>query len=329
MIKVGFSEVNITPEPGLRMSGMLRPPEAQGVQWPLFGRIMVFDDGDHLAAIVTLDILFLLPVTVAELRQAMTAGAELAPTDVMIACTHTHRAPYTAALMDEETNFAYIDFLRERLVEGMARALAARQPARLKVGHVDAPGWTFNRRPVYQGEQVGTHGPLWVEHFIRNEGPEDNELKAFLAESAAGKSLGGLVNFACHPTVMGQEPVYSADYAGVLTEQLTARHSGIFGFLQGAAGNLLAYDLSREGPIREVGPEHNQRMGEALAHKADEALAAGRYLTDERVRIAREVLHIPQRRPTREQVELARWYLDQAPEHIDQHEFTRRIYGHD
>jgi hypothetical protein len=40
-------------------------------------------------------------------------------------------------------------------------------------------------------------------------------------------------------------------------------------------------------------------------------------------------LHIPQRRPTREQVELAKWYLEEAPKDLDQQEFTRRIYGHD
>lgn len=329
MIQVGFSEVNITPELGLPMSGMLKPPRAQGVQWPLFGRTAVLDDGHRLAAIVALDLLLLLPVTVAELRAALTAGTALEPADVMIACTHTHRAPYTAALMDEEINFATIDLLRERLVEGMRRALAARQPVRLKVGHTDAPGWTFNRRPMYRGQQVGTHGPMWVEDFVRNEGPEDNELKVLRVEGMDGKVLGGWVNFSCHTTVMGAEPVYSADYAGALTEQLAARHGGIFGFLQGAAGNLSAYDRSREGPIREIGPDHNRQMGKALADKADEALAAGRYLAGERVRMARQVLHIPQRCPTGEQVALARWYLEDAPEDIDQLAFTRRIYGHD
>ena len=30
MLKIGFSEVSITPEPGLRMSGMLNPPSILG-----------------------------------------------------------------------------------------------------------------------------------------------------------------------------------------------------------------------------------------------------------------------------------------------------------
>ncbi len=328
-MRIGLSEVNITPELGLPMAGMLQPPRAQGVQWPLYGRTMVLDGGGRLAAIVSLDLLLLMASTVAELRRAITAGTEIEPADVMIACTHTHRGPYTAALMDEEPNYGYLDLLRQRLVEGMAQALAARQPARLKVGRIDAPGWTLNRRPLYRGDQVGTHGPTWVPEFLRNEGPEDNELQALLAEGADGRALGGLVNYACHTTVMGQEPVYSADYAGALTEALAARHGGIFAFLQGAAGNLSAYDLSREGPIREVGPEHNARMGRALADKACDALAAGRYLEGERVRVEHRILAVPQRRPTRKEVELARWYLEKAPPDLDQGEFTRRMYGHE
>ena len=47
------------------------------------------------------------------------------------------------------------------------------------------------------------------------------------------------------------------------------------------------------------------------------------------VRVARRVLHIPQRRPTPEQVRLAKWYLEQAPELVDEDDFTRRMYGHD
>jgi hypothetical protein len=43
----------------------------------------------------------------------------------------------------------------------------------------------------------------------------------------------------------------------------------------------------------------------------------------------KKVLRIPQRRPTQEQLDLARWYLEKAPANIDQLEFTRRIYQHD
>ena len=33
MLKIGISEVDITPAPGLRMAGMLNPPKAEGVHF--------------------------------------------------------------------------------------------------------------------------------------------------------------------------------------------------------------------------------------------------------------------------------------------------------
>jgi hypothetical protein len=70
-------------------------------------------------------------------------------------------------------------------------------------------------------------------------------------------------------------------------------------------------------------------MGQALADKADEAIQAGRPLADDRIGVASTRLGIPQRRPTMEQVALARWYLEERPADLDELDFTRRIYGHD
>ena len=70
-------------------------------------------------------------------------------------------------------------------------------------------------------------------------------------------------------------------------------------------------------------------MGRALADKADEAIRAGRRFTVDRIGVASTRLRIPQRRPTTEQVELARWYLEERPADLDELDFTRRLYGHD
>jgi hypothetical protein len=252
--------------------------------------------------------------------------------DVMVVCTHTHRAPYTAALMDEDPDFIYLDFVRAQLVQGMTEALAGRCPARLKAGAVDSPGWTFNRRQVYRtelGEQVGTQGPEWIDTFLRREGPEDNQLQVLVAEDLDGKVLGGLVNFASHTTLMGAEPFYSADYPGPLLEQLKQRYGGIFAFIQGAAGNLWAIDMSQEvNPNSQMGPEHTLAMASALAEKAGAAMAGGHLLAGERVQIARRILKIPQRRSTPAQVELAKWYLSQDPKTIDLKDFSQHLYPH-
>ncbi len=70
-------------------------------------------------------------------------------------------------------------------------------------------------------------------------------------------------------------------------------------------------------------------MGRALADKADEAIRTARSLAVDRIGVASTRLRIAQRRPTIEQVELARWYLEQRPPDLDELAFTRRFYGHD
>ena len=329
MLRVSFAEVNITPEPGLLLAGMIDPPCGQLGRWPLFGRLVLFDDGRQRAAVVSLDSLLLNHKTALAMRQALSIPGNLPPDQIMVACTHTHRAPYAAPLMDEPADFAYIDLMITRLQTAMAEAAASLQPARLKVGHIQAPGWTFNRRPIYKGDQVGTQGPCYGPDFLRMEGPEDNELIALLAEDEGGRAIGGLVNFACHTTVTGGLPYYSADYPGPLVEEMRARFGGTFMFLQGAAGNLWPADKRTDKPFTEWGDEHNERMGKALAAKAGEALASAEPVAGAQLRVERKLLSIPQRQPTREQVQLARWYLEKRQGEIDEDDFTRRIYdGH-
>ena len=336
MLKVGLSEISITPAPGLRRAGMPNPQKGEGVAWPLMARIFVFDNGTQTTAIVTLDLLMLLPQTVSEFRQAMAPGTGIRSEDIFIACTHTHWAPHTVSIMDEDASFDYLDFVRARLVTGIAQAWANRQPARLRNGKINAPGWAFNRRPIYQtehGEQVGTQGPHWISEFVRMEGPDDPELQILLVETPAGKPLGGLVNFTCHTTIGPDDPLYSADYPGPLCEALTAHFGSgtVFGFLQGCAGNIWQMNMSqkREPIYQENGTAHTRKMGQALAEKAVQAAAASQFVNGETIQIARKILKIPQRRPNAEQVDLAKWFLEKRPSDIDLQDYHYQIYGHD
>jgi neutral ceramidase len=332
-MRIGISEVNITPAPGLPRAGMPNPQPGQGTAWPLMGRVFVLDDGTRRVALITLDLLFLHPETVAELRCAIAPGTGLAPENILIACTHTHWGPHTTAIMDEDANFDYLDFLRARLSETAAKAVANLQPGQIKSARIPAQGWAFNRRPLYrtaQGEQVGTQGPRWIDSFVRMEGPADPELGILLFEGPDGKPLGGLVNFACHTTTGPDEPFYSADYPGPLTELLSSRLGGIYGFLQGCAGNIWQTNMTRaRTPLyQENGSGHTRRMGEALAEKALEALPAARLVVQDTVHMAARNLRIPQRRPTREQVQLAKWFLESRPAGADLQEHMLKIYGH-
>jgi len=335
MLRMGFGRVDMTPALGLRMAGTPPWPPAAAVQGPLQGRVILADDGERRVAIACLDLMAIPAAEAATLRSRLAAIGSLDPAAVMVACSHTHAAPFTFLGMgaEEPTVFGYLDEVCDRLDEAMTAAVADLRPVELTAGRMQAPGWAFNRRPIYANDQVATHGFTWEPGFVRLEDEADEELQVLLAREPGGARVpsgrGGLVGFACHPTVMEAHPVYSSDFAGVLSAEFEARHGGVFGFLLGASGDTANLDPASRDPDRWFGWEHAQRMGRALADRADEALAAGHAVAGDRVGFASTVLRIPQRRVTPEQVEAARWYLEEAPADLDERAFTRRLTGHD
>lgn len=331
MLHLGFGRVDTTPELGLPTAGTPPYPPAAGVAGPLRGRVLLAEDGTRRVAIVCLDLMALPASEVVVLRDRLAATGGLDPAAILVACSHTHAAPFTflAGDADEPDVLGYLDGLYGKLEGAMAAAVAALRPVELLAGRIGAPGWAFNRRPIYAGDEVATHGPTWGEGFVGMEDTPDEELQVLLAREPGGAVVGGLVSFACHPTVMEDQPVYSSDYAGALTDELEARHGGVFGFLGGASGDTANLDPADRDPGRWFGWAHALAMGRALADQADEAIATGRAIAAQGIEHATTRLRIPQRRATLEQVKLARWYMEEAPADLNEQAFTRRLTGHD
>jgi neutral ceramidase len=336
---VGVSEVDITPKVALPLAGMPGYRVGRGTEYPLKARAVVLDDGDRRTAIVTLDLLLMLASTAAELRQAVADGHGIDTGSVLVACSHTHSAPYVASLMDGDPDPGYLDLLAQRVKEAAGSACSALSPAVVHAGEVTGSGLTFNRRPVYrslgertEGEEVGTQGPHWAPDFIRIEGPTDEQAQFLWFSARDGRGLGGVTNFACHPTVVAAAPeskeLYSADWPGTLTDRLRDRFGGPFGFLQGAAGQLWAIDMSRPEASQNYTAASAHQLGESVARLAGQARDSAWELAGTAIRSASRALRIPQRTVGWEQVQLARAYLERGEGKADEVAFTRAMYGH-
>jgi hypothetical protein len=330
-MRMGFSLVDITPEPGLIMAGRNEITAATGIAGPLCGRVLLAEDAQQCVAIVALDLMALPAPEVATVRERLARIASLDPHAVMVACSHTHAAPlaHLAGHASEHDVVTFLDGMIGKLEIAMRDAVADLHPVTLRAGRIDAPDWAFNRRPIYANDQVATHGLTLADGFAGMESTADDELQVMVARGEDGSIRGGLVSFACHPTVMEMAPVYSSDFAGVLCAELESRLGGTFCFLLGASGDTANPDPADRDQDRYFGWEYAQRMGRALADHARAALAAGQDIAIDRVAAASTILQIRQRRPTPEQVILARWYLEEAPPDLDEPAFTRRLYGHD
>lgn len=315
MLKAAFVTKDYTPAPGGRFGRLgINILTSTGVRWPLTARLALFDDGRTQAGLVVLDQGFVVAPVVAELRAALSEKTGIPPEHFMVAATHAHNAPpLNPWLPQDEPPYAFVDVLRPLLREMAADAQARLCPVRLAAGLTEAPGWSFNRRPIYRvadgREQVGTHGPRDGAEFLRMEGPDESRLASVLALGADDKPVGGIVNFACHPTTMYSDKRYSADYPGPLRDALEARYAAPFVFANGAAGNL-SNSSGLPGRPRESGEEHGEKMGRALAEKAIASLGHPRTVAEGPLRVKREILAIAQRRVTGPQVQVARSYLE-------------------
>lgn len=330
-MRAGFARTELNPPLGLQMLGMPDTPRAGGVVWPLHGRVMVLEVNETLVALVSLDLLGLNSDTVAEWRVGISHASGIPASHILIGCSHTHRAPspFAGATDDSEQALEFLGEARERVIAASAEAVANLQPAELFNGEAQAPGVGFNRRPMYANGEVGTHGWTWLPGFSGMEDTPDETVRLLMARTPDGAPLGGVIDFSCHPTAMGHDPVYSADYPGVLTEAMETRRGGIWGFLLGAAGDTSTPDPSSRDDESGFGEEHTTRMGEALAEAADQAIASARPEPAHSISVATTHVAVKQRLATAELVELARWYLEERPDDLDEIEFSRKLSGHD
>lgn len=96
------------------------------------------------------------------------------------------------------------------------------------------------------------------------EGPVDHEVQVLRIDGTDGQPLAAVVDYACHPIIVGPDcDQITPDFPGVV-KQLVERATGApCLFLQGAAGNI--------GPIRGVasgGLREYKRLGAVLGHEA-------------------------------------------------------------
>lgn len=326
-MRAGFSEIEIAPPLGFVTAGMPAAEPASEVKWSLYARAAVLDDGEQRAAVVVLDVVALEAKTVQSLRRAIAAKVDIECGNILISCTHTHSAPSPISFLERVAATGFVQLLHERLPQAVAAAVDALEPATLLFGQAQTRGLAFNRRPMYADGEVGTQGPRTGD-FVGPEGPVDDELQVLAAARPDGSLVGGLVHFACHPTVMGHQTAYSADFPGALAEELARRHGCPFLFLQGAAGNVNWYDSTPPQLDMPAAVQKTEAIAADLAEATNEALASARPVGDRPMGVSSRTIRIEERRPTLDQIALARWFLEQDPASVDQEEFTRRITGH-
>jgi neutral ceramidase len=242
-IQAGAAQVDITPPPGLPMYGyfnrITNHQVASGTLDPLYARILVLQAGEKRLALVTLDLgrTFNEP-WLERLRAAAREGSHVDA--LIITASHTHSGPNILDVYPDGRPPAWEDEALGKIAAAIQKAALSLEPARLGTGHGIA-NIGYNRRTV---NPDGTVSMLWSNPDKTPGGPVDSTVGVIRVDREDGTPIAILVNFACHPVILGSENLqYSADFIGPMASTVAAAFDGkpVCFYLQGAAGDINPY----------------------------------------------------------------------------------------
>ena len=147
-LKAGAASADMTPPAGIPMAGGWRPKPSQGIDTPLMAHALVLDDGAMRLAIISLDLIVLLAEDANRAKERIRGETGIPPENIIVACSHTHEAPYPAPLLGEDTlpDAAYMARVRHAIVESCVRAANSMAPAEVGSGSAKVSGICANRR---------------------------------------------------------------------------------------------------------------------------------------------------------------------------------------
>lgn len=289
-MRAGFAQIEISPPTGTRKIGWLR--EVVGVRTvdPLRARVALLEgDGERLG-FIQLDTLSVTWKLVCALREGVEAACGFPGANLMVSATHNHAGPAVGNLGDVRRDDRYVAWLIAQVVRAFRDALNARDEA--EVGFGRALNWdvAYNRRIVMRSGVTCTHGSFSDADALCFEGPIDPEVVVMAVRSRAGRLMGALVNYACHPAHHGDDDVFSAGFPGVMAGALEVHGCPVALFLNGACGNLHTRNPA-------TGADWSMaEAGQRLAASAIEALTGiGTYRGDLPLALARETVELPYR----------------------------------
>ncbi len=238
--RVGFARADITPPVGIyhRMWGAALHDRATGVHRSLLATAMWVEslDGSGHQLVIGLDHCLLDRAEFNRIREKVSKSASIPVDDVFVSMSHTHGSAWMsrsrAHLPGGDLIGPYLDKLAETCARLATEASSTIRPATIAHGTARC--------------SLAAHRDFWDEktnQFVCGFNPagpaDDTVLVANAIADADQKTLGTVVNYACHPTTLAWEnTLISPDYIGAMREVVEGHTNAPCLFLQGSSGEL-------------------------------------------------------------------------------------------
>jgi hypothetical protein len=207
-----------------------------------------------------------------DIREAI-AGAtanKVPVSNVVVAATHTHGGADGYGAWGGLPDWYRVQ-IRDQAIKSAYDALRNMKPAAISVGAVDARSFDNERRDTYFS--AADYGAVWLQARQLPKKPQAKPSTPVVAT---------LVNFAAHPTMLGDQTLMHSDWAGTFMKELGDLLGGEGLFIQGSLGNVspgaprgTSTDLTGDGQVDEY--DNPVRMAKDLATFIGDDIARGGY----------------------------------------------------
>jgi len=284
-LKAGTGIVDLTPPIGTKLAGGLRPRDSVGVCTNLLSKAAVFSNEDAAIAIVSVDLCVLCKEQVDAATALIYERTGIPPNHVMVAASHTHAGPYTAALFCDNSDVDpnYLALLPRYIADSATIAHQNLRPAAVGSGSgAEATSSHYRRVRLKAGHVRNTWMRLDPDEIVGPVGEIDPEVGVLLTRDANGDVLSAIFNYTLHANCHEDRGFIDASYPVRVAHRV-----------EGAVGGMTSYTPGACGNINPVGKP--DQVGEALANEILRVIPTIQAKSDVKLRAIKSDIVLPLR----------------------------------
>lgn len=234
-IRIGWAQVDITPDQPVLISGQFHARVSEGVLDPVTATVLVLESGSDAATsekviFVSCDLVSISDGTRDEEEKSLLTTvrrlvsqklSEINGDHIMINATHTHAAPYCGTAtdikqrygvdLDAMSPYAYLSFMAGRVADAVVEAWEKRKPGGISFGLSHAVVGRNRLQAQLSGSSI-MYGNTNQPDFSHIEGYEDHSVNLIYTWDADSNLTGIVMNVPSPSQVSEHEYNLSADY---------------------------------------------------------------------------------------------------------------------
>ena len=203
MLQAGFGRIDITPPLGVSVQGYYEKRLADGILDPLYATAVAFDDGEHKAVVISVDVIGFNYHLMEQIRPMIAEAIGTVKDAVFICCTHTHLAPGITTGDSGIVNEEYVrNMFAPKLRDAAILAVQDLAPAKLSYTRGEAKDVSFIRRFRMKDGSYRTNPGYQNPDIDCPASPSDDSSSLLIIKRENAPEI-GIVNFQVHADVIG------------------------------------------------------------------------------------------------------------------------------